>query len=258
MFPFYPYLAVEKVEFSRGLSLKTGVEMIGNFWYYSIPAYDQYGFAGYTQTDFGQNLNLYITSSYLSYSNLKVAFSVFYNSIKRNELRVYDLNLYENVSSYGVSLGYKALRFLSLGIGGKVKGEGRLLSFEFLLRDGYRMYGGGEISIGTDKRTEYYLFSSLALMDERFSELKAYLTNSYKTLGFLRYESFITKFLKLKLGAGAIYEENIYKPVFSLGQEMRMGNYVMGIDANVKPSSYKGNGYKVDWNEVLLSIWIKL
>jgi hypothetical protein len=64
--------------------------------------------------------------------------------------------------------------------------------------------------------------------------------------------------LKVKLGAGAIYEENIYKPVFSLGQEMRMGNYIMGIDANVKPSSYKGNGYKVDWNEVLLSIWIKL
>ena len=258
MFPFYPYLAVEKVEFSKGISLKTGVELIGNFWYYSIPAYDQYGFAGYSQKDFGQNFNLSLTSSYISFSNLKVAFSAFYNTVKRNELKVYDLSLEENVLDYGVSLAYKALSFASLGIGGKVKGESRFLGFEMLLRDGYRMYGGGSFSFGRNGEFEYYLFSSFSLRDERFSELKFYITNSYKTLGILRFESFITKFLKVKLGAGTFQDGKTYSPVFSLGQEMRQGSYIMGMDATVKPSRYVGNGYRVDWNEVLLSVWIKI
>ncbi len=258
MFPLYPYLAVEKVEFSKGFGLKVGVEVLGNFWYYSIPAYDQYGFAGYNQKDFGQNSNLYVTSSYASYSNGKVAFSVFYNSIRRNELKVYDLNLEENVSAYGLSMAYKVLSFFSLGIGGKVKGENRLFSAEFLLRDGYRMYAGGDVSVGRNGDFEYYIFSSFALRDERFSELKIYLTNAYKTLGFLRYESFLTKFLKLKLGFGSIYEDGLYNPVLSFGQEIRQGNYVLGMDASVKPSKYIGNGYRVDWSEVLLSVWIRI
>ncbi|EJF05923.1 hypothetical protein ThvES_00020150, partial [Thiovulum sp. ES] len=176
----------------------------------------------------------FLTSSYVSYSNGKVAFSAFYNLLRRNELKVYGLNLEEKFEDYGLSLAYKVLSFASLGIGGKVKGEKRTFGIEFLIRDGYRKYIGGDLSMGNGGKVEYYVFSSFALMDERFSELKFYISNLYKTSGFLRYESFITKFLKLKLGSGALYEDKLYKPVFSLGQEMRMGNYTMGMDMNVK------------------------
>ncbi|MEO0213993.1 MAG: hypothetical protein ABIL12_00575, partial [candidate division WOR-3 bacterium] len=83
-------------------------------------------------------------------------------------------------------------------------------------------------------------------------------TNRYKSMGILRYETFLTKNLRVKLGAGAIYEDSTYKPLFLVGQEMNQLDRVLGIDIGVYPRSAEIRGGRVDWNEIMLYIWLKI
>ncbi len=258
MFLLYPYISAYKVVYTKGWDLRAGVDVVGNFWYYSIPTYDQYGFAGYTQMDFGQSVNYYLGSTDFSYSNGKLAFSVFYNSIKQNKLNAYEIDINENFYNYGLSLGYTPFKNISVGLTGEVYNDDRFVGLEALFGYGYNFYIGGNVLRGLNGGIDYLMFSSVALKDERFSELKFYLTNRYKSMGILRYETSLTKNLRVKLGAGAIYGDSSYKPLFLVGQEMNQLGRVLGFDLGVYPRSVETKSGRVDWNEVMIYIWLKI
>jgi len=255
----YPYLSTYAASFVNGLSLSMGIDFSGYFWTLSIPTYDRYGFAGYQTTDFGQELDILFGNAFLMYSNKKVAVSLFYNNIYRADLKVESYELNERFQDVGFSMGYSLIQPLALGILTGKNQNGRYVGLEFLLRKGYSYYINGAVMRDMDSmKLNFFTYAFIALKDERFSSLSINIYNIYRNTAILRYETNITKDMRLKIGAGIVNYDSLYLPMFSVGQEYSFNRMKLGFDGSISQRTMYGYSGKLDWNYLRVSLWVRI
>ncbi len=255
----YPYFSTYAVSFVSGLSLNVGADFSGYFWTLSIPTYDKYGFAGYQMKDFGQKLDMFFGNSFLMYSNKKVAVSLYYNNIYRADLKVESYEFNERFEDMGLSLGYSLIQPLSIGILAGKNQNGRYVGLEFLIRRGYSYYINGAVMRDLDSmNVNLFIYTFIALKDERFSSLSLNIYTIYRRTGILRYETNITKDLRLKIGAGIVNYDSLYLPMFSVGQEYSFNRIKLGFDGSISQRRIYGDSGKLEWNDLRVSLWLRI
>ncbi|NPA80599.1 MAG: hypothetical protein GXO29_06095 [Thermotogae bacterium] len=255
MFAFYPYLPSFHVA-EGGLSghVQADVRMV--FWSVSVPAYDRYGFAGYQQTDFGENYLFTLGNSYLAYSTGKFAISLFYTNALSGSVKVDTLSYAFNFKTYGGGIAFAPTGWMSLGVDAVLTPDDRGGGMDFTFRYEYLAHlSGGLFYMLNSKRVVWDVSAFVALPDPRMSSLGLYASNRWKPSYMVRYETNITRNRRIKLGGGFIYD-GTYAPVLSLGESERLGRYLLGADLNVFPAKYDYENMRVEWNDVNLSLWI--
>ncbi|NPB03019.1 MAG: hypothetical protein GXO39_01205 [Thermotogae bacterium] len=255
MFVLYPYFSSYHV-IDEGLSAHLQMDLRMVFWSVSVPSYDRYGFAGYQQTDFGEQYNLNLGNSFVAFSTGRFALSLFYTNAISGQVTVDTFSYTYDFKGGGVSLAFSPLKWAAFGIDAFISSKDRGGGFDFTLRYEYLGYiSGGLYYTSQSKDIIWDVATFLALPDPRMSSIGLYASNRYATSFLLRYETNITRNRRIKLGGGFIYDST-YAPVLSVGNKEKFGRYDMGIDILFFPVRHDYDNLRIEWNDVTLSLWI--